>query len=250
MFRAPGKSDASERINLLTCMLAILLGVATMALPVAPALAASIVIDPGHGGNDRGAGHGDAYTEKRFTLLLARMVAAELSAEHRIELTRTADIELDPTDRAGLANHLRVDLLVSLHGATAPYCSHRSATVYYHEDEHLVMPPALADQRTTVESNGEPVPWERLHNRHQAKSRAIATTIQQTLAADDVFDTVAVRPAPLAALMGADLPAVLIEMGCFHPATALTREQFEQGVNDYAKPLAASISAAVNELAP
>ena len=250
MFPAPGQSSLPITINRLTCLLAMLVCMLAPGLPHTPALAASIVLDPGHGGNDRGAGSGDAYTEKHFTLALARRVAAELSANHRVELTRSADIELNPADRAGMANHQRVDLLVSVHGAVAPYCNQRTATVYYHDDEHLVLPPSHAGPAGTSTPDNDPVPWERLHRRHQPQSRAIAAAIRQSLAANDLFDTVAMRPAPLAVLMGADMPAVLLELGCFSAATPLTQAQFEQGLNDYARPVAAAIDAAVAGLEP
>ena len=208
-------------------------------------MAAGIVLDPGHGGNDNGAGLGDEFNEKRFTLSLAQMVAAELSPAYRVELTRTADIQLSPADRAGLANHVKADLMVSFHGAVAPYCSHRSATVYYHDDQRLVMAPMETGQGAAANPGEALRTWEKLHIRHQSKSRSAAETIQQSLAASAAFDSVAVYRAPLAPLMGADRPAVLLEVGCFNPATPLSKNQFEQDLNDYAGPIAGAIVDAV-----
>jgi len=250
LFTAVPKAHLPFRMGLLECLFGILLLIASVGLSTGPALAASIVLDPGHGGNDDGAGRGGPFAEKRFTLSLARMVAAELSAKHRVELTRSADIELTPSDRAGLANHLRADLMVSLHGAVAPYCSDRSATVYYHDDERLVMAPVRTDQRTKTEPNGDRPVWETLQIRHQGKSRSIAEIIRSSLAGSASFDSVVVFSAPLAPLMGADLPAVLIEVGCFYPSAPLTEDQFEQAVNTYAKPIAMAIEAAISGTAP
>ena len=54
---------------------------------------------------------------------------------------------------------------------------------------------------------------------------------------------------PLVALMGADLPAVLLEVGCLHPKSPLTSRQFKQQLGDWAEPIAAAIEMALDELA-
>jgi len=248
LFAAVAKPGPPFGCGLLERLVGLLLFVALIGLSAGPCAAAGIVLDPGHGGNDPGAGQESEFNEKRFTLSLAEMVAAEINPEHRVELTRNADIELTPADRAGLANHLKADLLVSIHGAVAPYCSPRSAAIYYHDDERLVMNSVKTAHGSGPKSSGDRPIWERLQNRHRQNSRKIAEAIQKSLAASESFDSVAVRRAPLAILMGADLPAVLIEAGCFNPAVPLTREQFEQGLNAHAGPLARAIEAAVENL--
>ncbi|WP_319521852.1 N-acetylmuramoyl-L-alanine amidase [uncultured Desulfosarcina sp.] len=209
------------------------------------AFAATVVLDPGHGGNNEGAGSGSAFSEKRFTLALAQAVAAALSSKHRVELTRSADIELAPADRAAVANHLKADLMVSLHAAVAPYCSDRTAAVYIHNDERLVM-----GSGKTESSKSDPPAWETLQIRHQQNSQTVAEEIRIALEASGAFDHVAVYTAPLIALMGADLPAVLLEVGCIHPTVALTKDQYEQQLNAYAGPIAAAIETALDTLAP
>jgi N-acetylmuramoyl-L-alanine amidase len=102
-----------------------------------PGLAGKIVvIDPGHGGRDRGAvGHG--LTEADVVADLAariegRLVAVGVSAY----LTRgrlAPDAESpDESTRAALANRLDADLLVSLHTDSHPSAdAHGVATFYY-----------------------------------------------------------------------------------------------------------------------
>lgn len=210
-----------------------------------PVFAATIVLDPGHGGRDEGAGSGSAFWEKRFTLALAQAVAAALSPPQRVELTRSADIELAPADRAALANHLKADLMVSLHAAVAPYCSDRTAAVYVHYDERLVM-----DSVKSKASDSDSPAWETLQIRHQQGSQTVAEEIRLALEASGAFDRVAIYKAPLIALMGADLPAVLLEVGCIHPTVALTKDQYEKQLRAYAGPIATAIEAALDALAP
>ena len=64
------------------------------------------------------------------------------------------------------------------------------------------------------------------------------------------FDKVTVASAPLVTLMGADLPAVLLEVGCIHPTVPLTQQQFERQVDNLAGPIADAIAVAIKELGP
>jgi N-acetylmuramoyl-L-alanine amidase len=233
-------------VNVLALLaIGFLLSIAAVYGQAEAVLAATVVLDPGHGGNDEGTGSGSTFSEKRFTLALAQAVAAGLSPKHRVELTRSADIELAPADRAAVANHLKADLMVSLHAAAAPYCSDRAAAVYVHNDDRLVM--ALGN---TDRSEGDPPVWETLQIRHQQDSQKVAEEIRLALEASGAFDRVAIYKAPLIALMGADLPAVLLEVGCIHPTISLTKDQYEQQLNAYAGPIAAAIQTALDTLAP
>ena len=217
-------------------------------LPACPVLAATIVLDPGHGGHDGGAGGNSAYAEKRFTLELARRVAEHLAANHRVELTRTADISVSPEDRAGTANHLKADLMVSLHAAVSPYCGDRNAFIYYHDDERLVFPSESAIQRPLTDTETGRPEWNRLQIRHQAQSRRLAAAMKLSLQLKSGFDTIMVTGVPLIALMGADLPAVLMEVGCIHPTVPLTGQQFQRQLDDLAQPIATAIESAIDEL--
>ena len=82
-----------------------------------------IVLDPGHGGKDPGAGY-DGRVEAKLNLQLANMIRDYLTTNYSnvtVILTREGDVELDPdkgTDlRArvgvGVTNH--ADIVVSLH---------------------------------------------------------------------------------------------------------------------------------------
>ncbi len=78
-----------------------------------------VVIDPGHGGGDRGAtarlGAG-FIAEKDLALLLSYDVAAALrSRDVNVALTRKEDEEVALSDRTALANRLRADAFVSIH---------------------------------------------------------------------------------------------------------------------------------------
>ena len=214
-------------------------------LPASHSQAAVIVLDPGHGGNDSGAGRGSEFAEKQFTLALAQEIASLLAARHRIELTRTADIQMAPADRAAVANHLRADLMISLHAAVAPFCSDRTAAVYYHNDERLSIPFGTSVQGNSDVSDTDRPVWAKLQVRHQHQSQYLATALKRALGESEAFDSVTVSGVPLVPLMGADLPAVLVEVGCIHPSAASNPQTLKQQLNGYAESIANAIETAL-----
>lgn len=239
-------SGCPPAVTALLLGLCCLLGI--VFLTTHPISAATIVLDPGHGGHDSGAGSDSAYPEKRFTLTLAQRIAALLAADHKVTLSRTADISVSPDDRAGLANNFKADLMVSLHAAVSPYCSDRSAFIYYHDDERLVFPTASSIQQPLTDADTDRPEWNRLQIRHQAQSRRLAAAMKLSLQIKSSFETIMVSAVPLIALMGADLPAVMLEVGCIHPTVPLSDKQFQRQVDDLAQPIATAIESALGEL--
>ncbi|MFU1795393.1 N-acetylmuramoyl-L-alanine amidase [Paenibacillus azoreducens] len=81
-----------------------------------------VIIDPGHGGSDPGTtGYSQKY-EKDFTLALSLKVQALLLKEPEIEviMTRETDVYPTRTERVQLANKLKADVFVSIHGNSVP----------------------------------------------------------------------------------------------------------------------------------
>jgi N-acetylmuramoyl-L-alanine amidase len=213
-----------------------------------PCPAASIVLDPGHGGNVIGAGHDKGFSEKQFTLALAQQVAALLSARHEVVLTRTADVAMSPADRAAVANHRGADLMISLHAGVAPYCGKRIAAIYYHNDDHLAIDSSVSMQNGLSESDIDRPPWTSLQSRHQHQSQYLASSIRSSFLDSGAFDRVSIRKVPLVTLMGADLPAVLIEVGCIHPPPMPSTSFGAQEIDALAQSIASAIEAALNGL--
>jgi N-acetylmuramoyl-L-alanine amidase len=78
---------------------------------------ATIVIDPGHGGEDPGARGRRGSREKDVTLMIARHLKGLIDAEPgmRAVLTRDGDYYLALSDRVQKARNLKADLFVSVH---------------------------------------------------------------------------------------------------------------------------------------
>ena len=76
-----------------------------------------IVIDAGHGGWDTG-NYAEGYSglEKNYNLLIATELATLLKEKNvGVYMTRTTDVRLDNAERAGLADEVFADYMISIH---------------------------------------------------------------------------------------------------------------------------------------
>lgn len=105
---------------------------------------ATIVIDPGHGGNDTGATYvtnsqNPAYFEKTYTFQLAKKVAQALRRQGaRVYLTRNKDEYVSLGARTRLAERVHADLFISFHFDSSSSENEASGftTYYYHRKNH------------------------------------------------------------------------------------------------------------------
>ena len=75
----------------------------------------TVIIDPGHGGKDRGAKWG-GVSEAYLNLKVAKKVEALLKAKKiPVRLTRRSDVYLSLAQRAAVANRYKDAILVSIH---------------------------------------------------------------------------------------------------------------------------------------
>jgi N-acetylmuramoyl-L-alanine amidase len=80
----------------------------------------TIVIDPGHGGEDPGAAYKNVQ-EKDIVLKASKKIAAKLAREgFNVIMTRTEDVFIPLIDRTKIADSARADLFVSIHCNAAP----------------------------------------------------------------------------------------------------------------------------------
>ncbi len=117
----------------------------------------TVIIDAGHGGRDGGAvADDDGTLEKHLNLAVAKKLAAMLTtANVRVVMTRTEDIELASPDsahkkrddlnaRVAMTEHYPNAILVSIHMNKFPVAKYSGLQVYYspnHKDSR-----ALAEQ--------------------------------------------------------------------------------------------------------
>lgn len=183
-----------------------------------------VVIDAGHGGSNRGA-KGVTLHEKQLTLVVANLVAERLRRrEISVTMTRTDDRTLTLRQRVAIADRLPADLFVSVH-------ANASATRTQRGFETFVLTPrgldvdgrALRSTVTTPRAGVDPdiglVLDDVERGASQWEAADLAAKMQRSLrerrgAAGDR----GVRQDAHHVLLGATMPAVLVEVGFIdHP---------------------------------
>lgn len=183
----------------------------------------TIVLDPGHGGDDAGVRGAGGTAEKDITLAVARRVRAliETRLGVRVILTRDDDRPASLDERAAIANNSKADLFLSLHANAAPTTETSGAEVF-----HLRLDREGEDARRAAESEAVALPvlggatrtidvmrWDLAQVRHVDASAALAAMLEDQLRAQAPMGPQALRQAPLRVLTSVNMPAALVEMG-------------------------------------
>ncbi len=183
-----------------------------------------IVIDPGHGGDDIGAGSGTGLVEKNLTLTIARRLATILERRgYPVRLTRSGDDSRALSDRTALANRLEARVFVSLHANASTAPSVRGAETYYMSLDRSASDAAAAAtaevENRVAQSNGSArspidlILWDLAQSDVLNQSARLALSVQQELNALLGLRDRGVKQAPFVVLTGATMPAVLVEVG-------------------------------------
>ena len=181
--------------------------------PLFDAFKPVIVLDPGHGGDDSGAGSSDGTSEKAVALKLAQLIANELDRDVKVVLTRTDDYGVDLSKRTALANQLNADLFVSLHCGGSFVYSTAGTLIFYYRDFREKQENNEENRLNTDIDRQAAVPWDQVQNAHVNDSRRLAQAIKARISNMEAIKKSSVQGAPLAVLKGANMPAILLEVG-------------------------------------
>lgn len=182
----------------------------------------TIVIDPGHGGEDAGVQTADGLKEKDLALTVARRVKSAIEGRLgvRVLLTREDDHNVPLDDRTSLANNNKADLFISLHANASRRASAAGANVFaaaFTPAAEEAAKAALSPERVPTFGGAprdiELVPWDAAQVRHLDQSTAFAKLLQQHLQGRVPLSPHPLEEAPLRVLEPANMPAVLVEMG-------------------------------------
>jgi len=182
-----------------------------------------IVIDAGHGGKDPGArGYYRAAREKEITLRIAKRLKKKLEARIGCEvlMTRTGDTFLTLEERTAFANTKDADLFVSIH-----VNAHRSKSAFGTEtyflnlatDEEAIRVAAMENATSTKNiSDLQTILMDLMQNAKINESSRLASHVQTNMVGhlkkkySNVRDK-GVKQAPFYVLLGAQMPAILVE---------------------------------------
>ena len=183
----------------------------------------TIVIDPGHGGEETGAKGPGGALEKDVALAVARQLKGLLESRLgvRVLLTRDGDQTVALDARAALANNNKADVFVSLHANASVRASARGAEVFYlsagdyngEARQQAALEAELMPAFNGGERRVEMILWEMAQLQHLEDSAALASIVEQQLRARVPMTPAAIQQAPFIVLVGANMPAVLVEMG-------------------------------------
>jgi len=203
----------------------------------------AIVIDAGHGGNEPGAKGPGGALEKDVTLAVARRLKGTLEGRLgiRVILTRDGDATMGLDERAAVANNNKADLFVSLHANASMRPGVSGAEVFYLSlDEYgdAAQRVAKGDSESLPVFGGgnrdiEMILWEMAQARYIQESAALAQGVESALREHVPMSARAIQRAPLRVLVGANMPAVLVEMGFITNAAQekqLTSDDFQNRV--------------------
>jgi N-acetylmuramoyl-L-alanine amidase len=184
-----------------------------------------VVLDAGHGGHDPGAIGRSGLREKEINLDIARRVASLLRNEGvQVVLTRPSDKYIPLGTRVRIANDSRADIFVSIHSNANPVRSLNGFEVYY-------VAPSVSDSKralfaarsSNLELEGavfasrsptlKAILWDMIYTCARAESIELADAICKSTDSELNVEVLGVKGARYEVLRGAQMPAVLIEVG-------------------------------------
>jgi N-acetylmuramoyl-L-alanine amidase len=204
--------------------------------PAGRRLIRTIVLDPGHGGSDRGV-QAEGLAEKDLTLALARQLQQELQRRlrARVVLTRTEDQTLSAAERAERANRARADLVISLHMDGFSGARARGVTVY--------CPPATVGSGD--EDGAEAIvllPWRDVALRHAVLAREVAEDVQSALELHSLGPT-RLREMMMVPMLGVNAPGIMLECATLTAEADRKRLGSVDGVRVLAATIADGVAA-------
>jgi N-acetylmuramoyl-L-alanine amidase len=207
----------------------------------------TIVIDPGHGGEDPGTSGQFGTREKDITLDIAKRLQLRLSRYegHQILLTRTDDETLPLEARIEFTNTHKADLYVSIHVNNIPNKPYSIIETYYfgpNTDRGALSLAERENSGTQYTTNDFKAMVLKISNtlKYQ-EAKVLARSIQKSLYGNMHLDNenihdYGVKTAPFIVLLGVDMPSVLTEVTCLsnqEEEIKLNQEAYREDIARY-----------------
>jgi N-acetylmuramoyl-L-alanine amidase len=217
-----------------------------------------VVIDPGHGGRDPGAG-ADAIKEKELTLALAQALRDELlkGGGVRVALTRSDDRYLLLGERSSIGRRLGADLFISIHADSSEEATTGAAgaTVYTLSEKGSS---EVAERMAARENAADMIDGVRIaaqddtvgailvdlsQRETQARSEQFAQLLLREGRGELPFKESEGQSAAFAVLKAPDVPSVLFESGYINNPEDAARLASRSGRQTIAEVAARAIRA-------
>lgn len=186
----------------------------------------TILLDPGHGGNDEG-GKGRSYREKDIVRRLAHKVKFLLERKgYKVQLTREGDQFVSLSKRAEMSKELNADVFVSIHANIA-------GTASVSGIETFALPPSGVPSTHGSSRND----WEP-GNKFDPNNSRLGYEIQKALINATGANDRGLKRARFYVIRKVECPAVLVEVGFLSNRA----EELKLGKNEYQDKIAEAIA--------
>jgi N-acetylmuramoyl-L-alanine amidase len=224
-------------------------------LPESPGALRTVVVDPGHGGANTGAKGPGGILEKDLTLQVSRLLARILHEELgcRVVLTRETDQALSLPERTAIANREHADLFVSVHANASP--SHDASgyeTFILSAKASDAESKRIADEENASGDEGDAAAAAGFLDRtlqdlvraeSMEESARFASLVQRFMDGAMGTEDRGVKQAPFWVLAGAEMPAVLVEIGFVTNPREAARMESPATQERIARAIASAVSA-------
>jgi N-acetylmuramoyl-L-alanine amidase len=187
----------------------------------------TIVLDPGHGGQDPGAEGVGGAQEKTVVLAISKRLGRKLSERLPVTVifTRTRDVYLSLEERTARANVANADLFISIHANASVNPASQGAETYYlnNTDDRATIRLAALENGTRQKHGQEKrtaalsfILSDLIQTGKEEESLALARALQQGLVTHARkryagVHNLGVKKGPFYVLVGAHMPCVLVE---------------------------------------
>jgi len=182
----------------------------------------TIVIDPGHGGKDPGATYA-GIKEKDLVLDIGKALYGMIKANYKdldVYMTRNRDVFIPLEARTAFANRKKADMFISIHVNAAPNRRARGVETYVLNvtNDKKALEVAAFENATTQKSMSDlqGILKDIMLNSKLEESLQLASFVQKSLH-KNIYKSkkydLGVKQAPFYVLVGAKMPAVLVEAG-------------------------------------
>lgn len=211
----------------------------------------SVVIDPGHGGHDKGAQVG-SLKESDLVLKIALKIDEKLrQTDVRSFLTRGSDQAVELSQRMALAEKNNAQLFVSIHANSNPFSSVRGVEFYLQEQKLGPTENIKAIEKNSKKHQPLEISQETLLNilndltstSQNLQSLNFTKTLKQQWQATDTEEVqkVSIKTAPFYVLTNSKIPSVLIEVGYMSSPAEMALLQSESHQDKIAEKIKNSI---------
>lgn len=207
----------------------------------------TIVIDPGHGGEDTGAIGPSGIKEKDVNLNIAKELEKLIiqRVDALVILTRTDDTFVSLDERTNIANKNNADIFISIH-ANASYRKGAGGVETYFlsldaSDEDAKRAAAFENAVASFENKAvntnlddlKTILMDMAQTSVLNESSQFAEIVQENLCKVLKVENRGIKQAPFIVLVGAAMPAVLVEVGFISNANEerkLTEKETQRGI--------------------